>query len=533
MKPTRLHFYSCLVLCMILWGCVPKDNEVEVPSLKLDQQELTVANNGGEVTFNAETNQLSITAFAIGEWAHASVSGKQIKVMVEPNTQGADRSTKILVNAGGLMEQVKLTQSAADLVLESNIGEIFFPVSGGSKTVSLLSNTGKWTVKVDGGDEWLTVTQHPLFNQVELTTTANEGDAPREAKLVANNGGQPKVIPIKQDAMGMYILPMDPSKGGALDVIKYELARGSILNPIIEPGELFVIKGPSFITQYKKMPKISYMMRRTEPRYKQAVIEVPDMKDVFGEPYKKFMTDNGFTVESEGKKSVTFVSEKMQLRAMVNVTLYPPLALVTFTKYAVQTKEYKTFDKLPLEPLTDVILKHKKYEDVKTYEADHGGTLAKEEKEESLVSFALFNVKDQPYDVVARGWFFITDPSEGNVGEVQEMIYCVKDPTLLYWNSGTDSAPEYQMTKEFRALLTKEGFTDTGKETNKGFHYWTNVKKNMVLVPGVIKVSFINEGKPVGSINMFAYDAVSSSSGKVHPLQVPKGIRMMDKILNQ
>ena len=50
MKPSNILLFTLLVLSLILPGCVPNDNEVDAPTLKLDEHELSVGNSGGEVT---------------------------------------------------------------------------------------------------------------------------------------------------------------------------------------------------------------------------------------------------------------------------------------------------------------------------------------------------------------------------------------------------------------------------------------------------------------------------------------------------
>ena len=523
-------------LLLGLQACVPNDNTVDAPSLKLEKESLTIANSGGEVSLGIATNQLTITAFATEGWAQASVSGKTVTVKVEPNTKGVDRITDVVVGAGGVIQTAKLTQSAAEMVLDTDSEEIFFPVNGGTRSLSLSSNTGKWTVKLSaqpqGDEEWLTITEVPDFNKVILTASPNDGPAPRKMELIASNGGTPKVIPVKQDAKGMYILPMDPSLGGLRQIVLFESARGSITDPL----EAL----PSFWTQYDKMNRIVYEIDvdgdHTDPdnRYTQALIDCPDKEVIFCDAYKDFMKEKGFELLSATESRMTFVSESMHLEAEALTRESIDFAGVLFKPYVKQPKEYKTFKTLPLEPINEMILKNATYDDVQKYEQKHGGKFRRDKKsKEGLLEAVEYLVTGQTPNIVARGWFFYADkkklPKGKELGQTHQCLLCYEDYTLMYWNNGTADEPEYHMTKEFRNLLKSQGFEDSGQQDRLGFSFWVNAETDVVILPRVIQFYDLMPEKSLGVINMWI-EKVGTASGVLPDIKgVPQDLSPKNK----
>ena len=141
MRKKISYVLSLLALLFVLPAC-QQQSDVEEATLDLSTQTLTFAKEASEQSLTVQTNKDSWSAISPQEatWLTLTLEGNTLKVRAEANDQGRDRLGAIVVNAGGLQKRVTVRQSAADIVLTTDLDRVSFPVEGGAKKVAIQSN---------------------------------------------------------------------------------------------------------------------------------------------------------------------------------------------------------------------------------------------------------------------------------------------------------------------------------------------------------------------------------------------------------
>ena len=94
------------------------------------RRRISFSNQIGEKTITVNTNCKEWMATTPKAWVHLTQSGNEIAVHVDPNTTGMERSSYILVDGGLAVQKIMVSQSAADITLNLNNGEIIPATSG-------------------------------------------------------------------------------------------------------------------------------------------------------------------------------------------------------------------------------------------------------------------------------------------------------------------------------------------------------------------------------------------------------------------
>jgi hypothetical protein len=147
------------------------------------------------------TSDVSIwTASSSDSWVTVSpalghYNGK-VKVTAETNNTESTRTATITVTCGEIIRTVSVRQEGA--ILSVFPSELEFDLDGGSKTLSVTSNTN-WEVRYDA--EWLTLSATTGINNGNVTVTAAEySGEQRTAVLTFTAGDITRTVDITQDS---------------------------------------------------------------------------------------------------------------------------------------------------------------------------------------------------------------------------------------------------------------------------------------------------------------------------------------------
>ncbi|MFC2630352.1 MAG: BACON domain-containing protein, partial [Porphyromonas sp.] len=201
------YLLGCLALLLSLPAC--KDNvDVEEATLELSTQTLTFAKDGAEQSVTVSTNKDSWSAFSPQEdnWVGLKQEGNTLKVKVPANPQGQDRTTSIIVNAGGLQRRIAVRQSGADASLEAE-GKVIFSSEGGKKLVSFKSNVAKVGVELAVATDWLSI-EEQTASSFTLVAKKNTEKGKRTAKVNLTLGTTINEIDVEQEGNNPYVLPL-------------------------------------------------------------------------------------------------------------------------------------------------------------------------------------------------------------------------------------------------------------------------------------------------------------------------------------
>lgn len=173
--------------------------------ITLSENELLFEGPAGEKSITAEsTSGLPIEVVDTWVWINTEVQGNTVKISVEPNNSGRERSASITVNSGMVSETVKITQQPH--TLELGIDPVINS-DAGSKThnVSVSTNSESWTV-TSSNPKWLNVVQTDKYTFV-ISITMNKDGISRSGTITVDAGGTTKTIKVNQSANIIEINP--------------------------------------------------------------------------------------------------------------------------------------------------------------------------------------------------------------------------------------------------------------------------------------------------------------------------------------
>ena len=227
----RKTFYSLFLggILLCLFSCA-KEDEFELPTLVLSENNVAFDKGVGERNISVTTNQSSWVASSPqeGDWISLVQDGNLLKVKVGENKMGAERTGYVLVNANGATGKIEVKQSAADVTLDVVPTAIYLPQTGGEKTIDVTTNSSVYEVTPSEEVDWLKIVKSD--EEIKLVAGRNDTYQKREVKLYAKSGSVTREIVVSQSGIQRYILPINP--GAPQDVhriMEYELGRGSYL----------------------------------------------------------------------------------------------------------------------------------------------------------------------------------------------------------------------------------------------------------------------------------------------------------------
>lgn len=530
----QINYLAALAVTLMigmLSSCAPKDDGPEEATLSLSSTSLTLTNAGGEAqAITVTTNQAKWNAISNADWLKTSVSGNNLQIVAMPNKDGNDRTAQVLVVAGATSEKIEVIQTAADIVLEVSPEAIVIKNTGETKLISVKSNAGAWTLDVDeAAQAW--IKQIVFKDMIQLEIAPNDGEA-REAKLYAKSGTLQKEITVQQagKGAGFHTPLLTNSFPTQYQLLSYEKEQSSFLMSYSAPSAGLPGWGipPSgakydFVTSCEFMPTVTYIFNY-EGSYLETIqyVSTLSFKEFKETGYVEFVEkDLGYTVDKSGE---IYKGTKEVTDPKGNVLKYKLLIGDVKGKAAVvfqmptppdpeQPTAYPTYPEVPLDKMlayaSTPTKNGWKLDDVKKYEADNNGTLAKELKDKKdNVKFAGFDVK-ATLPLMRQYWFISTENEgrEAQIGFLDALGQLDADFNRVFWREAKTGRA--YLTKEFKELMKKNGYEFVAFQTP---YHWFQ-KDDRVVGVCVQNYKEFNDGKDIIRIQAYL-DSEASSMAK-------------------
>lgn len=197
-----------LFLLFVLWASLFSTSMSAQDSyLVVNTSVLRYNPDGATQTFEITSNvDWTISVEGGDEWIEVTpLSGngnKEISVSATTNTNTDPRETTISISGNGLSLTVKIYQAGTGY-LTTNKTRLLFNPDEGTQTFDITSNVD-WTISVEGGDGWLTVSPMSGFGNQKITVKVEESNgysfSPHEATIIISSGKLTQTIKVYQSS---------------------------------------------------------------------------------------------------------------------------------------------------------------------------------------------------------------------------------------------------------------------------------------------------------------------------------------------
>ncbi len=477
MKTTKTLFWLLGILLMAI-ACTP-ESEVEEATLSLSETGPIVLENGVLThSFTATTNQRSVTAYAKDAWLDVNVSGTTISLVADVNVEPAERRTNVIVMASGAISQIQVVQPASELSLVLMPDMMTVDQWEGKYTFDVECNSSAWEATVD--QDWVRVFARPHKKEVAIEVDEIMTRESRTAKIkVAAEGGKViKEFELTQKGVMYWILPyLDFTRGTRNAIYNFEKERRSELSASSLKTYDFRTRSAAFTDVWYFVEANGLMTKVQMNATSDAVLDQNNgLADLLA-----FLKENGFT-ESQGTNRL--FNPTLKVIAEVKKTFRWH---ILFTYVPDQPAEYKTFDEMPY----GFIKWGASEEEIKAYEAEHGGVFSETESIKDEVNGINMLVFKFPSEKVLFRRQYFTGKDMNDNRKLIGVQYHYLDFGLAYW---LYNGQRY-LTNEFRALLAKEGFVFTKYEETKKRDVFVNRERGLGLATRIAQ--FQGDANPV------------------------------------
>lgn len=539
-KKILAAFAAMVLLSVFAISCTPKDDSPEEATLSLSSSSLVLTNAAQDPTapqITVTTNQPKFTVSSNASWLQAEASGTGVKISALANELGKDRKGEVLVFAGGLVEKIVVTQSAADIVLSVSPTDINVARAGREILIAVKTNSEVWNVETEA--DWLKIDKVSEFVKVEVTP--NSAEDTRVGKIIAKAGTKIEEIVITQAGMGgqKFMLPLLEQKVNIYKIFNHENTQGNYfikhesngLSAFGIPAKndfyQFAYSSPVFTT-------VTYVTDiATNTMYGIQMLS-DDPESIGSDELRTFLTNAGFTLEKATEEG--YVGERAEegYTTKVAVVNTEKECGILFAFEARQTKEYKTFEKFPWDqsPLLD----NPQWPSSKIVESEkaegHTVVVKTNQKHPQLTEMIQVTLKESSNQEVPHFRLYFM-----NVNEEKGTSTDLTAELLTIWTNfelmAYESNETFILTNEFKELLNKNGFVKYFE--NEGKVYWYNKEKKIMVLPGGARFSDVNNAEPVCRMNYFHYEEkeAGSTSKQVSLLEMSRRIDMQDKQLGK
>jgi hypothetical protein len=172
------------------------------PALIIDSwyRTVTFQRGGGDTVVAVTANgQYTATVETGADWVTVSdVGGQGFKISVAQNAKTIERSAKITIAMTGAtnVEITVIQGASASLTITDADKNLFFEVTGGTKTVIPFLTNGEYEVTVEGDPEWCTILDTVRSN-FSIIVSRNLEIEERLAKIIITVASQPEVPPVE------------------------------------------------------------------------------------------------------------------------------------------------------------------------------------------------------------------------------------------------------------------------------------------------------------------------------------------------
>jgi hypothetical protein len=200
-------FYKSLItvfsLALLAFACQENNNNNEEETAAVSG--LSIDETDRKLSFGPEGGSLLIAVKASGEYTATVESGQNwctvsdvtatdFKITVVENTAVARRTAKITVSLSGYPGiEIEVTQLGLEpaLIIHDEYKALLFSLSGGDTVIAVTSN-GEYSVTVEDGKEWCTVSNVTATN-FKISVAANAGFEMRGARVTVSLAKTPGV----------------------------------------------------------------------------------------------------------------------------------------------------------------------------------------------------------------------------------------------------------------------------------------------------------------------------------------------------
>ena len=460
------YLLGCLALLFLLPACKTAE-EVEEATLELSTKTLAFAKDGGEQTVTVSTNKDSWLAFSPqeGSWISLSQEGSTLHVKAAVNELGRERIGAVIVSAGGVQHRITIRQTAADVILQSELSHVSFFRDGGRKVVHFKANTSDFQIEVAPGVDWLTV-EGKNRDSFTLVAKATTEKLRRTTKLTLVSGSTAQELTVEQEGSLPYVLPLLTFPATLGEVMQYEQERGHIMVRV--PDGFSSNASYRFMTRSKLIPYIEYQYSQdNDAVYYATRTQCTDIALVKDNPdFEAFLLQYGFTRDHEEKSGKVIVYAKKDFPALLSVVLGTDDAIINTTYLAIQDKAYPTFTQLPMHRQAAFLgsrplgILGASQEEIRNQEKSWKSSLDTKISEPGYDRFIPESTTGDREAELLRGYFYTTAGGDVPAGDryidhVQGLQVAYADLSLAFWR---DPVGKLHLTREVMAFMAASGF---------------------------------------------------------------------------
>ena len=460
------YLLGCLALLFLLPACKTAE-EVEEATLELSTKTLAFAKDGGEQTVTVSTNKDSWLAFSPqeGSWISLSQEGSTLHVKAAVNELGRERIGAVIVSAGGVQHRITIRQTAADVILQSELSHVSFFRDGGRKVVHFKANTSDFQIEVAPGVDWLTV-EGKNRDSFTLVAKATTEKLRRTTKLTLVSGSTAQELTVEQEGSLPYVLPLLTFPATLGEVMQYEQERGHIMVRV--PDGFSSNASYLFMTRSKLIPYIEYQYSQdNDAVYYATRTQCTDIALVKDNPdFEAFLLQYGFTRDHEEKAGKVIVYAKKDFPALLSVVLGTDDAIINTTYLAIQDKAYPTFTQLPMHRQAAFLgsrplgILGASQEEIRNQEKSWKSSLDTKISEPGYDRFIPESTTGDREAELLRGYFYTTAGGDVPAGDryidhVQGLQVAYADLSLAFWR---DPVGKLHLTREVLAFMAASGF---------------------------------------------------------------------------
>lgn len=466
-------------------------DEVEEPTLTLSETStIKLLKAVSEKAITVTTNQKEWTALANVDWIELTQSANTLTIKATMNATNTKRKAEVMVMAGGLGKKLMVEQEASNATIVTFPDKLELDQWDGKYQFDVDANTKDWNVTSDA--DWVKVTAKQFKSEVVIEVTENVKREARVAKLTLTAGKTAKEFTITQSGIMYYIMPYLQFGASLGQLQAFETARRSEM--VQNTGVIF--GGPyTFNTKSPAFPTILYEF--TAGKMGGITVTISKKEVVLEKEFDNMMTENKFKLVSSTDKEKLFQKEgeTETIRALVNIA---DNGKILYTVIPKQPKPMPTFKEMPygFKDFTATgTLKA-----VQDWEAKNNG---KYEEADSAPDKGFYRFA-APAPWINRAYIFEDKP------HLLQTINFFPEVSLCYF----EVRGAYYLTKEFTALMKKEGFTEFLGMSSSGLFFYGRKDKSLEMALRVAKYTDVNGGKPCVEIRFHVPDAKSGNKIK-------------------
>lgn len=481
---TAVTFVVCLCAFLALPSCTSEGYMDELATIELSESGiLSFEDHSSSHNVQVQSTAGTWQCYTLNQWITVKNRDGVLEISVTDNLLPKERRGSVIVKSGKSQRQLTIIQAKANPKVETSIDEPKVDQFGGLITIDVITNSEDWRAETE--EQWIELTALPSAYKLQLKVQPNRSREPRVGKVLIITGADNRVareISVEQSGINYFILPyMNFESATRQDIQAFEEKRGGTIE---FTHERFF----DFTTTSVAFPRVSYTIYEGGA-YLHAQLDAASTRILTGPSERQqlvdFLNQSGFTIEL-GENH--FQHNKMSNLEVEIKPYYKNTPHLLFTYTPKQTKEYPTFDELPLG-FTRFDLG---VEGVKAYEAAHGGQMTFPYSEDEIATSDEMEYETEAGKYGADGrLYFLHKDKEGKIS-VERTRQFFTQTELACWNyKGYNNL----LTNEFKALAKREGFEFVEYNILEQVYVFVSKQRNLTMAVQWFK--FYGDPKPV------------------------------------